>query len=305
MIKILITYFLICYFIMKKRLFIISFFLGILCSYSQELPIEEQETDAIIDRFFENDTFIEDLKKSLEKFQFMYASVDYSNNTYFSGRETGIDQYTIRPQLTYLNSTGLFASISAYYYSEYNPPLDLTIASLGYTKNFGKQKVFKFSTSYSKYFYNNSITNVFSNDLSVCFGVRNKKRTLFTQLTGSYLFGKDNSIQLSSVSYASLKILNGKKYKLVLKPEFTIIAGEQTIELAQIYYENGLPITNYIENNVFEFINYQFHIPLHFTYNSYDFEVGFTQNFPSEIGEETQLKNTSFINVSVGYLIDL
>jgi len=51
-------------------------------------------------------------------------------------------------------------------------------------------------------------------------------------------------------------------------------------------------------------INTQFNIPLQYTVGPFDVELGFNYNIPSELGNETDLKNTSFFNLGVAYLID-
>lgn len=292
---------------MKKYFTLFLFLLGMFSAISQVLPITEieKERNDILDDLFQDNTDIDDLIASLSNYHLIYISTNYSNATYFSGRDIGIDQFNIRPQITYLNSSGLFASIYGIYYSELQPKWDVTSATLGYGKSFGKNNLFKYYASYSRYFYNNTDINIFSNDISVGLSIRDKKRTLGTQLTTSYLFGNEQSIQVSSTSYAIINLLKTKKYNLALRPQLSIIAGKQTIELAQSYTHMGQVVTSYSTNDVFNLINTQLNIPLQFSMNSIDFEVGYNINFPSAIGNESNLKNTSFFNMRLGYLFDL
>jgi hypothetical protein len=60
-----------------------------------------------------------------------------------------------------------------------------------------------------------------------------------------------------------------------------------------------------LEDNVFGLINIQFNMPLQYSLGSFDLELGFNYNLPSELGDEVDLKNTSFFNFGVAYLIDL
>jgi hypothetical protein len=292
---------------MKKHLPLFLFFFGMFSAFSQvsQTTEIEKERNEIIDELFQEDIAIDELVTSLTHFQFLYFSVNYSNDTYFSGRDIGIDQYNIRPQITYLNSNGIFASLYGIYYSGFDPKWDVTSATIGYGKNFGKKKLFKYYTSYSRYFNNNSITNIFNNDLSVGLSVRNEKKTVGTQITGSYLFGNEQSFQVISTSYITLNLLKTKKSKLALKPQLNIIAGQQTIELAQSNIHMGQTTTTYTKNNVFDLINTQLNIPLQFSTHSFDFELGYNINFPTAIGDESNLKSTNFFNLSVAYLIDL
>ena len=142
-------------------------FSGIFYGFSQEITTKKSDVDEIIDEFFDEDTTLDELVASLSNYQLLYLSLNYNSNTYFSGRDIGINQYNIRPQITYVNSNGLFASLSGTYYSEFYPKWDVTVASLGYGKSIGKIKLFRYSASYSRYFYANAEDNIFSNTLNL------------------------------------------------------------------------------------------------------------------------------------------
>lgn len=295
-----------------KNIFTLLFLLsGIFTSFSQILPkteleIEiEKERNEILDELFQEDTEIDELIASLSNYHLLYVSVNYNNETYFSGRDIGVDQYNLRPQITYLNSSGIFASLYGIYYSELQPNWDVTTATLGYSKNFGKAKTYKYYGFYSKYFYTNNGDNLFSNVLNAGLSVRNKKSSIGTQLTASYLFGNEQSFQIASTSYVNLLFLKTRKSTLTFRPQLYIVVAKQTIELAQIYTHMGQVFTTYSTNDIFNLINTQLNIPLHFNTNSFDFELGYNINFPNAIGDETNLKNTGFFNFSMGYLIDL
>ena len=289
---------------MKKYLALILWLSGLFFAYSQE-PTKEKEIDNLIDELFMEDDVINELTASLNNFQFLYISTTFNSDTYFSGRDIGIDQYNITPQITYAHSSGIFASLSGIYYSEFEPNWDMTVATLGFGKNIGKMKLFKYTVSYSRYFYANDINNIYSNTLNLGLRVRNKKRNIGTQLSGSYLFGEDQSFEIASRSFIDFNLLKTNKTSLKFKPQLSIIAGKQTIELARIVTQNGQLLTQYTENDVFDLINTQINLPLLFSTNSFDFEAGYNINFPNAIGDESNLKNTGFFNISVGYLIDL
>jgi len=171
---------------MKKYITLLLWISGIAFAYSQE-PTKEKEINDLIDELFMEDDVINELTTSLKNFQFLYISTTYNSDTYFSGRDIGIDQYNIIPQITYAHSNGIFASLSGIYYSEFVPKWDVTTATVGFGRNIGLKKLFKYSISYSKYFYANDIDNIYTNTINLGLGVRNKKRTLGTQLSGSYL----------------------------------------------------------------------------------------------------------------------
>lgn len=288
-----------------KKLFLLALILFALKAQAQEVSPKEQETDEIIDELLEKNEGIDDLIKSISKFQFLYLSMNYNNKTYFSGRDIGVNQYNLTPKISYLHSCGIFASLSGIYYSSFNPKWDLTTATFGFGKNFGKQKTWRYSTSYSRYFYSNNLNNPYSNLLNAALAIHNKKRNIGTQLSVSYLFGNENGLQIASTNYALLHIIKTKKTQLDLKPQLNIVAGNQTIELARTFFNNGFPITVYTTNSTFDLINTQVNLPLELNYKSFDFELGYNINFPNALKGESNLKNTDYFNFSMAYLINL
>jgi hypothetical protein len=272
-------------------------------SYSQELT--DKETDDLIDGLFENNKTLEEVLASFSKYQFLYLSLNYNSNTYFSGRDIGVNQYNMSPKISYLHHSGLSLNVSGIYYDKFDPKWDLTTVNFGYAKSLGKNNTFKYYTSYTRYFYNNGVSNSFENDLNVGVGIKNKKRTIGTQLSGSYLFGNDKAFQLASTSYFLFKLLKTQKYRLDFRPQFSVIAGDQTVELSRTYFKNGRLVTDYTTEKLFGLINKQVSLPIQFGINSFDFELGYNINFPTAIGTETNLKNTSYFNFSAAYLFDL
>jgi hypothetical protein len=290
---------------MRKIFIVISCLLVSIFAVAQEPKGKEKEVDEIIDELFNEGEVLDELMASLSNFQLLYFSVDYNSDTYFSGRDIEIDQYNIRPQISYMHSKGFFTSVSGVYYSEFEPTWDFTTITLGYGKSIGKNKTLRYYTAYSRYFYEGDVANPYTNTLNMGLSIRNKKRTLGTQLSVGYLFGQDQSFQVASRTYLALDLYKTKKTRLQLRPELNVIAGKQTIELVQTYVQQQQLVTNYIENDIFDLINTQINMPLQFRSKSFDLELGYNLNFPTPIGGEEDLKTTGFINFSIAYMIDL
>jgi len=290
---------------MKKLFTLWLVILGLHCAFSQEKTTQENEVDEIIDNLLLEDQDMNAFIESISDFQFVYLSANYSNDTYFSGRDIGIDQYNVRPQITYMHTKGFFASLSGVYYSEFIPNWDYTTVTVGYGTSLDKKKLVRLNSSYSRYFYSEGVENPFTNAVSVGLGVKNKKKTLGTQLSCTYLFGDDNSFQIDSRSFVAFQLVKTKEMGLKIKPQLSIVAGQQTLELAQTSLQNGVLITNYLENDVFDLINTQVNIPLQFSSNSFDVELGYSINFPFELANESNLPTTGYFNLSIGYMIDL
>ena len=69
------------------------------CSYAQEESLED--LDGLIDElFFEDQQFLDELVESGFSYNFLYTSVSYNSNTYFSGRDSGTDQFNLLPQVS-------------------------------------------------------------------------------------------------------------------------------------------------------------------------------------------------------------
>lgn len=163
---------------MKKYFTLLLCFSVVFIASSQELS--DKETDDAIDALFENNKTLDEVLASFTKYQFLYLSMNYNSNTYFSGRDIGVHQYSLSPKISYLHYSGLSLNVSGIYYDKFDPKWDLTTVNIGYGKSLGKNTTFKYYTSYTRYFYNNGLSNSFENDINVGVGIKNKKKTIGT-----------------------------------------------------------------------------------------------------------------------------
>ena len=86
--------------------------------YAQE-P-EGDEIDMLLDELFFNDQqFIDDILNSFNTYNFIYANVSFNSNTFFSGRDSGVDQFSLVPQLSYYSSSGFNVSVSGIYITKH------------------------------------------------------------------------------------------------------------------------------------------------------------------------------------------
>ncbi len=297
---------------MKNKIISILFLFNFLLAFTQEPPQKKSDLDSQLDIFLTDNESLDLFLASMTNFHLLYLSANYNSETYFSGRDIDVDQYNIVPQITYIHSKGFYASLSGIYYAEFEPNWDVTTATAGYGKSLGKKKLWQYFASYSYYFYSNDIDNLYHSTLNGGIGINNKKRTLGTQLSGAYYFGDEVTYQIVLRSYANLKLLKTKKHSLRLRPQFSIVTGTQIVDLGGGTIQKTLLLkepdpseTVYLEENVFGLINTQINIPLQYTAGPFDFELGFNYNIPSELGNESDLKNTSFFNFGLAYLFNL
>ncbi|WP_298498846.1 hypothetical protein [uncultured Algibacter sp.] len=271
--------------------------------YAQE-PIKD-EIDLLLDELFFNDQeFINDILNSFNTNNFIYTNLSFNSNTFFTGRESGINQFNLVPQISYYSASGFNISVSGIYYETFSPNWDFTNVSVGYYNTLGKKKSFNYNIGYTRYFYANG-WDVFTNSISLSLGLRNNKRTLGTKLTTSYLFGTDQSFQIISRSYANLNLVKGKSYSLKFRPQLSFIIAQQTTALEQLNTQGEVTTIEYIYNDIFDLLNTQVNIPLSLATKSWDFELGYNINLPSRLETEPKLSTTAFVNLSIGYLIDL
>lgn len=275
-------------------------------SYAQEDENEEYIDDILDELFFNDKQFVDELLEGNSSFNFLYTSVNYNSNTYFSGRDSGTDQFNLIPQVSYYHSSGFNASISGVYYQNFDPHWDFTSATLGYLNTLGKKDNIIYSVGYTHFFYEDDFDD-FTNSIDLSLGIRNKKRTLGTTLSGSYLFGSDESYQLVSSSFARINLVRKPNYALRLRPTLNFIIAQQEYTYLEVIRVRPRlrPTVNLVSVDVFNLLNTQIVLPVSFTVKSWDFELGYYVNIPNPVANETGLPNTSFFNFSVGYLFDL
>tara|TARA_B110000261_G_scaffold125502_1_gene140153 strand:- start:134 stop:1039 length:906 start_codon:yes stop_codon:yes gene_type:complete len=273
------------------------------CSYGQEDNLDD--IDGLLDELFFNDQqFLDELIESDFSYNFIYTSVSYNNNTYFSGRDVGTNQFNIIPQVSYYHSSGFNASISGIYYQEFSPNWDFTSLSLGYFNTLGEQKMFVYNLGYTKYFYTDGYDG-FTNSIDLSFGVRNKKRNFGTTISASYVFGTDESYQVVSNTFVNFTLKRISNFAVRLRPAFNFIIAKQSLATEKIIFIDHQRILETVNFNIFDILNTQINIPISVSTKSWDFEFGYHLNFPNAVLKEKNLPTTSFFSLSLGYLFDL
>lgn len=307
-----ITFFLFNTQTMKKVLFAVFWFTNICMVLAQEPPESKNDpVDAYIDEFLLEEESLDQMLASFTDYSFLYLSVNYNSDTYFSGRDIDIDQYNIVPQLTYMHSKGFYAGISGIYYEEFSPHWDVTTLTAGYGNSLGKKKLWRYFGSYSHYFYANDYENLYNSTINAGLSIRNKNRNIGTQLSGAYYFGDEVTYQIVSRTFAVVNVLKSKKHHIKLRPQLSIVAGTQIVDLSggsiqkAFYVKQEESDDLILQNNVFGLINTQVNLPLQYHSGRFDLEFGYNLNFPSELEGESGLENTGFFNAGIGYLIDL
>jgi hypothetical protein len=278
------------------------FFFGLLffcssLSLAQTTDSEKStDIDGLLDELFVVDTLAvlqayDDLKGG-----FLYASISYDDQAYFSGRDFDIDQFGLAPSLTYLNSGGTYLFAGGTYYSEIDPAWDLFSIGAGQFWSLGKEKKWSVSASYNYSFLGEDSEGI--NDHRLSSSVNYKLNNLQINVAGGYLFGDEPSNYLSSsVSYETTLTKIGA-FELSFEPNIYILFSQQNII-------EQLSIFRYKESSVFDRINSQIELPLSFDNDALDINFSYILNFPNNIFEDEDLSSSGYFSISLGWLIPL
>ena len=293
-------------------LFLLSFFLLNQLSFSQENNDIDVETDEILENIIllENNELI-DLINELNKYQVIFTSVDFSNKTYFLGRDLGLDQYNITSQAMYQNSNGIFIGVSGTYYSDFDPKWDLTVLTGGYGKGFGKEDNFRAELSYSRYIFSDSDSNDFENSLDVKLDIATNKRTIGASLSSAYLFGNRTGFQADLSIYSDLKLFDLSKdndSKISFQPDLSFQFASENIDTSR--FDDLISDFPFIDRIVdsfekFSLRNIQLQLPLVLEFNDFQIEAGYNINFPSAFDFENSVDNTTFFNIGLNYMFTI
>lgn len=271
--------------------------------YSQENRTDESIDSILEELFFNEKQFVDELIDGNTSFNFLYTSLNYNSNTFFSGRFSGVNQFNIIPQISYYHTSGFNASLSGVYYQNFDPHWDFTSATLGYLNTLKQKKNILYSIAYTRFYYSDGFDD-FTNSVDISLGIRNAKQTLGSSLSFSYVFGSDTSYQIVSSFFTRLNLIRKSTYALRIRPTLNFIIAQQEFNYIEINRTRPMPSINFVTEDVFDLFNTQMVLPISFTVKSFDFELGYYINIPNPVANETNLPTTSFFNFSIGYLFD-
>jgi hypothetical protein len=263
--------------------------------------VELSEADVILDDLFVSDSLdVLELFDKLKKQDYLYTTVIYNNKTLFSGRDFGVNQYSVFPSISYIDGDNFFLNLSAGYYSGVNPTWDFVTLSGGYSNYLNKRKTLLASGVYSYSSYSQDVADLNNHRLTA--GLSFRKKWFRNTLTMGYLFGGASSTFVSNNTYISIDILDTKLFDISIRPRIGFFWGNQTVsELVFIRPRQF----EYVNTNYFQLLNTEVGIPVELDFGNWDVEIEYTFNSPKALPSEEGLKNSGFILLSLGYLIEL
>lgn len=278
-----------------------SFFVILVCWSSLSLaqnskPEEPLEIDELLDELFIVDTLAVLQAYSDLKAGFLYASISYDEQAYFSGRDFNIDQFGLAPSLTYLSSGGTYLFAGGSFYSELDPAWDLFALGAGQFWSLGTKKKWSVSASYTHSFLGEDSEELNTHRLSSSLSY--KLKPLQLNVAGGYLFGADPSYYLSTSVNYEMNLAQIGTFELTFEPNLYMLFSQQNIIEQVSFFQ-------FSESTIFDRINSQLLLPLALDNKTLDVTLSYTINFPNNLFEDEDLSSSGYISISFGWLIPI
>lgn len=268
---------------------------------------QDTELDSLLDAILFEDEQLVSLLSGKTRYQFLYLRTSFENQSYFSGRDIGIDQYNYSAQAGYFHSAGFNAGVGTIWYSQFDPKLYATSLSVGYTGKLDKKGDLRFRTSYNRYFYSkvDSIeSHAFYNAFSL--GSTLDKGFIGTRLDAALLTGNETAGQFKWDLYGDITLIKlGTFDRIRFEPEVSFFFGKEIVA----YYQLGGLSQNQeyvlVEDSKFGLLNTAVRIPVTVNFKGFDLEFGYNINFPNSMLTGEKLPMTTYFNLSLGYMFSL
>jgi hypothetical protein len=244
--------------------------------------------------------------------------IGYNSNVLSAGRTLGIENFGLAPGISYYHKSGFYADLSGFWSKDFAPSYYLTIASVGYMRDFSKH--ISVMASYDRYFYHLSNDGYipYQNTLSVT-PILEFKPVSFTA-NYSYYFGDQYAHRIMpglSFTVEKKKLLQIDR--VAITPSVFLLMGNEIISsleyiLPATRFERRQNIRKYgspynivqTNKNVFGIMNYAFSIPVSVMHKKWGLSFTYTYNIPKALpGEPEALSASTYLSGSLLYIIDL
>jgi len=258
-------------------------------------------------------------------YHLFYVSLDYANNSYFAGRDVGLDQFTGSAQVTY-SYKQFSASVAAVMYEAFNPPLQTIAATFNY--RLPLRIPVNIDINYGRYFFPegvDSLTGLYPNSLEL--GLSHHAKFWGASVDASLLAGLEGiAPQIMTSVYGNFKIFTwNKKNNISIRPELGYYFGSELTALSTApgtifakSTDNGngpgpgngqgdgqgdgsgqTPLPEYV--TAFGLLNSELNIYLNVALGDLDMTLAVQNNRPRSVDAEIAYLPTSLISFSAGY----
>jgi hypothetical protein len=269
----------------------------------------------------------------------LMLNTGYISQITSSGRDLDINQYGFNTGLGYYHTSGLFTTVTGFWYSDFDPAYSLTVASLGYLKLIGKK--IGLITSYDHSFYTDDSFDVLNNTINVTVMADLGKLEFYSDY--SYYFGNGYANRISpgitfelktnkflffdylrfrptfSIIFGDLQVVNARLIStddanfsryLDFRPRLKAFLGDnptqEQIDLFLALYPRASEFFEYSDDRLFGLMNYGFTLPVSMTKGNFSMHIAYTYNIPRALpGELFELSPNDYISLSLSYKFDL
>lgn len=228
----------------------------------------------------------------------IYGQTIYQNHTYFTGRDIGVDQYNVTLQAAY-NYRGFSAAAAGTIYSEFEPHWNLSMISLGYSRQILHSVPLDVSLSYNRYFFRDpedTLSAAYPNALMLNLSYSAPHGGF--ALNPGMFFGTAFSGQQSISAWLYHGIWRKEDLRMKSRPSLSLIFGTEISAYIQMP-EDQPPLVK----TSYGLLNTALCIPLTIQWKDLDMTAAYYLNFPNAPGSDTEYAPTWFFQISLGYMI--
>lgn len=275
-----------------------------------ELPVEDIDTLMLFQLI---DSLIE--MESIRRSQFS-LHIGYTSEVSHAGRTLDVKQYGFNPGISYFHKSGLYADVTGYWNSDFDPHYDMTLVSLGYIGFLSP--TLSYSLSYDHSFFTDPevdldmpqwvidllLPPLLNNSLSA--GLMLDLGAIESGLDYSWLFNKESAHRVQWRLTGDLKKYRWLRLdKVSLRPAFELLFGNAEVFSVnfsrEAFRQNRFP---YVigKSNEFGLMNYRFRLPLAMTKDPFQLILEYNYNIPVSLpGEEFEYPYNGFFSVDLYY----
>jgi len=298
---------------MKTTLIIFVLFVFSLPAFSQEESLDKMldeflfgknSQDSLLESVDISELDLEDILDAMYNFRYIYIRSEFENKTFFSGQDFGINQYNVASQAFYQGSKGLNIGIAGIMYSKFEPQYSTTVLTAGYNNRVSGAKGFSIRALYSRYFFakvDSIESNAFNSSANI--GMTYQWNGIGSSADFALLLGSESSAQVNWDIFADINVIKFGLYnKLSIEPEVSFYFGNETVLINQYITRPWFTGEIYKEREKFGLMNTMLRIPVSLSLGNIDISAGYNFNFPRIPGSNNNSVNTSFFNISAGYM---
>jgi len=302
---------------LKRTLFIIALFSSILFAQNIDSLLSVLESN-------QDDEEWLDILSGKANYHLLYFQVAYESNSYFAGRDIGLEQPNLTAQASY-SYKQFSVSAAAIVYPQLYPPLQATALSVNY--RIPLKFPVNIDINYGRYFFNSendTLSSIYPNGFGFGLSYHAKFWGISTDM--SLLTGREGLVpQIDASLYGNFKIFSWKKANYIsVRPEIGIFFGSETTARARVPRGlakvigpgdgqgngNGQGGGNgsgqeVIFSTAFGLLNTSMNIHLLATLSDFDIGVSIQNNHPRSIETEIAYIPTSMVAFSAGYAFSI